>query len=198
MAEVLPVKYYQANLDFWEDWRIRSLETLRDGATYVKIYQKILCLSLQTGGVIIKNSLFETFGDQIANSLVNEDVGNINQAIVKCSQLGLMEIVEKPPTISLLQLPVLIQSYKAAKNSDEEAVNKPRQPSMSPVAIRMRKYRQRKKERLLLAAAEKDQVQQDNNELKQCPVCHGIGIITSDNCTYCCPTCSGSGKVKEE
>jgi len=80
--------------DFFDDLRIRKLQGIPGGDTYVLAYIKILTFSIPTSGIIIYQGIFETIEEEIALE-IREDPKTIRFVLEYASNHGMLEGMEQ-------------------------------------------------------------------------------------------------------
>jgi len=80
--------------DFFDDLRIRKLQGIPGGDTYVLAYIKILTFSIPTSGIIIYQGIFETIEEEIALE-IREDPKTIRFVLEYASNHGMLEGMER-------------------------------------------------------------------------------------------------------
>jgi predicted phage replisome organizer len=80
--------------DFFDDLRIRKLQSIPRGDTYVLAYIKILTYSIPTSGIIIYQGIFETIEEEIALE-IREDPKTIRFVLEYASNHGMLEGMEQ-------------------------------------------------------------------------------------------------------
>jgi predicted phage replisome organizer len=80
--------------DFFNDLRIRKLQSIPGGDTYVLAYIKILTYSIPTSGIIIYQGIFETIEEEIALE-IREDPKTIRFVLEYASNHGMLEGMEQ-------------------------------------------------------------------------------------------------------
>ena len=85
-------RYYwlKFKLDFFDDLRIRKLQSIPGGDTYVLTYIKILTYSISTSGIIIYQGIFETIEEEIALE-IREDPKTVRFVLEYASKHGMLE-----------------------------------------------------------------------------------------------------------
>ena len=85
-------RYYwlKFKLDFFDDLRIRKLQNIPGGDTYVLTYIKILTYSISTSGIIIYQGIFETIEEEIALE-IREDSKTVRFVLEYASKHGMLE-----------------------------------------------------------------------------------------------------------
>ena len=85
-------RYYwlKFKLDFFDDLRIRKLQSIPGGDTYVLTYIKILTYSISTSGIIIYQGIFETIEEEIALE-IREDSKTVRFVLEYASKHGMLE-----------------------------------------------------------------------------------------------------------
>ena len=80
--------------DFFDDLRIRKLQSIPGGDTYVLAYIKILTYSIPTSGIIVYQGIFETIEEEIALE-INEDAKTVRFVLEYASNHGMLEGMEQ-------------------------------------------------------------------------------------------------------
>ena len=80
--------------DFFDDLRIRKLQSIPGGDTYVLAYIKILTYSIPTSGIIVYQGIFETIEEEIALE-INEDTKTVRFVLEYASSHGMLEGMEQ-------------------------------------------------------------------------------------------------------
>ncbi len=80
--------------DFFDDLRIRKLQSIAGGDTYVLAYIKILTYSIPTSGIIIYRGIFETIEEEIALE-IREDPKTIRFVLEYAANHGMLEVMEQ-------------------------------------------------------------------------------------------------------
>jgi predicted phage replisome organizer len=80
--------------DFFDDLRIRKLQGIPGGDTYVLTYIKILTYSINTSGIIVYQGIFETIEEEIALE-IREDPKTIRFVLEYASNHGMLEGMEE-------------------------------------------------------------------------------------------------------
>jgi predicted phage replisome organizer len=80
--------------DFFDDLRIRKLQKIPGGDTYVLSYIKILTYSIPTSGIIVYQGIFETIEEEIALE-INEDAKTVRFVLEYASNHGMLEGMEQ-------------------------------------------------------------------------------------------------------
>jgi len=119
-------RYYwlKFKLDFFDDLRIRKLQSIPGGDTYVLTYIKILTYSISTSGIIIYRGVFETIEEEIALE-IREDSKTVRFVLEYASKHGMLEGMDEEGKFFL--------PYVAENTGSESASAK-----------RVRKYRDKK------------------------------------------------------
>lgn len=89
-------KYYWLKLmkDFFQQPKIKKLRRVAGGDTYTVIYLKLQLLSLENGGKLFFEGVEETFVEEIALT-IDEDEDNVRFTLMYLEQQGLLERVEE-------------------------------------------------------------------------------------------------------
>lgn len=87
-------KYYWLKLmkDFFQQPKIKKLRRVAGGDTYTVIYLKLQLLSLENGGKLYFDGVEETFAEEIALT-IDEDEDNVRFTLMYLKQQGLIEEV---------------------------------------------------------------------------------------------------------
>jgi len=80
--------------DFFDDLRIRKLQSIAGGDTYVLAYIKILTYSIPTSGIIIYQGIFETIEEEISLE-IREDPKTIRFVLEYAANHGMLEGMEQ-------------------------------------------------------------------------------------------------------
>lgn len=102
------------------------------------IYLRLLTLALQDNGYIIYDTHFGTIIEQLTYAMVDETEADIEATIAYCVALGLIQIIDKQ---SQLYFPAFAGMTNNIKSSGEIPTKNKKQLSMTPSAIRQRRYR---------------------------------------------------------
>lgn len=139
-------KYYWIRLktDFFKSLAMKKLRRIAGGDTYTIIYLKLQLLSADTEGVLYFEGVENTFAEEIA-SLLDEDEDNVKVTLQFLQSVGLLEQKEEDEYL-LTEVPFLIGGE-------------------SESAERVRKHRQRQ---ALLEAQEKEKALQCNVDVTAC------------------------------
>lgn len=139
-------KYYWIRLktDFFKSLAMKKLRRIAGGDTYTIIYLKLQLLSADTEGVLYFEGVENTFAEEIA-SLLDEDEDNVRVTLQFLQSVGLLEQKEEDEYL-LTEVPFLIGGE-------------------SESAERVRKHRQRQ---ALLEAQEKEKALQCNDHVTVC------------------------------
>lgn len=88
-------KYYWLKLmkDFFQQPKIKKLRRVAGGDTYTVIYLKLQLLSLENGGKLYFEGVEETFVEEIALT-IDEDEDNVRFTLMYLEQQGLLEKIE--------------------------------------------------------------------------------------------------------
>ena len=89
-------KYYWLKLmkDFFQQPKIKKLRRVAGGDTYTVIYLKLQLLSLENGGKLYFEGVEETFVEEIALT-IDEDEDNVRFTLMYLKQQGLIEEVDE-------------------------------------------------------------------------------------------------------
>lgn len=89
-------KYYWLKLmkDFFQQPKIKKLRRVAGGDTYTVIYLKLQLLSLENGGKLYFEGVEETFVEEIALT-IDEDEENVRFTLMYLEQQGLLEKIEE-------------------------------------------------------------------------------------------------------
>ena len=125
-------KYYWLKLmnDFFQQPKMKKLRKIAGGDTYTIIYLKMQLLSLKTGGKLYYDGIEETFAEELALT-IDEDEDNVLFTLMYLQKQGLIEKIDE----QVYTLPEAVQ----------------RIGSESDAAERMRRMRENKKEAKALA-----------------------------------------------
>nr|DAW56137.1 MAG TPA: replisome organizer protein [Caudoviricetes sp.] len=139
-------KYYWIRLktDFFKSLAMKKLRRIAGGDTYTIIYLKLQLLSADTEGVLYFEGVENTFAEEIA-SLLDEDEDNVKVTLQFLQSVGLLEQKEEDEYL-LTEVPFLI-------GGESESTE------------RVRKHRQRQ---ALLEAQEKEKALQCNDHVTAC------------------------------
>ena len=137
-------KYYwlKQSINFFQDPKIKKLRRIAGGDTYTIIYQKMMLLSVPTDGIIIFERIEDTFVDELA-LILDEDEANISVTINYMVAKGLLEEIEANKFL----LPTVPYHIGSEGTSAE----------------RVREHRKRKKEVLLQSNNDVTEVKQLSN-----------------------------------
>jgi predicted phage replisome organizer len=140
-------KYYWIRLktDFFKSLAMKKLRRIAGGDTYTIIYLKLQLLSADTEGVLYYEGIENSFYEEIA-SLLDEDEDNVKVTLQFLQSVGLLEQKSEDEYL-LTEVPFLIGSE-------------------SDSAERVRKHRAKKRE--LLEAQETDKALQCNTRVTEC------------------------------
>lgn len=101
--------------DFFRQKEIKKLRTIAGGDTYTIIYQKLLLLSLDTGGMLYYENLEDTFAEELA-LIIDEDPKNVELTLNYLLSTGLMEACSSSETF-LTRIPEM-----TGKETDKAAI----------------------------------------------------------------------------
>ena len=113
--------------DFFDDLRIRKLQSIPGGDTYLVAYMKILARSIPTGGVVIYQGIFGSIEEEIALD-INEDVKTVKFVLEFATNHKMAEGLEQGKYL----LPYAVENIGSETAS----------------AVRMRRLRNNKKKQL--------------------------------------------------
>ena len=138
-------RYYWLKLkaDWFSDKRIKKLRSIAGGDTHTIIYLKMMLLSLKDEGKLYFEGVEDNFASEIALAL-DEDAENVKLTLAFLQRHGLIEICDNDE-YQLTEVPTIIGSETAS-------------------AMRVREYRERKKEGRLLQC---NTLETGGNNLKQ-------------------------------
>lgn len=140
--EINSKRFYWLKMDrhFFNDARLKKMRKLPKGDTCVIIYQKLLLLSVEYGGVLVYEHIEDTFEKEMALKL-EEKVAPTETAIQYLKQQGMLVSVEgKEDEFFLIQAQNSIGSetksnvYKRQKRGEKEWLEK-FQPSSNQIPI---------------------------------------------------------------
>ena len=134
----IKLRFLQLKPDLFADPRIRKLKTPTNGYIMLVIYLRLLTLALQDNGYIIYDTHFGTIIEQLTYAMVDETEADIEATIAYCVALGLIQIIDKE---SQLYFPAFAGMTNNIKSSGEIPTKNKKQLSMTPSAIRQRRYR---------------------------------------------------------
>ena len=143
-------KYYWLKLmkDFFQQPKIKKLRRVAGGDTYTVIYLKLQLLSLENGGKLYFEGVEETFVEEIALT-IDEDEDNVRFTLMYLEQQGLLERIEENE--------YAMPETMARIGSESES------------AERVRQYRERQKQaEALPPASENPQALHCNNNVRTC------------------------------
>ena len=140
-------KYYWIKLQtgFFKSLAMKKLRRIAGGDTYTIIYLKLQLLSADTEGVLYYEGIENTFAEEIA-SLLDEDEDNVKVTLQFLESVGLLEQTSKDEYL-LTEVPFLVGSE-------------------SDSAERVRRCREKKK--ALIEAQEETKALQCNNGVTEC------------------------------
>lgn len=140
-------KYYWIRLktDFFKSLAMKKLRRIAGGDTYTIIYLKLQLLSVDNEGVLYYEGIENTFAEEIA-SLLDEDEDNVKVTLQFLESVGLLEHKSEDEYL-LTEVPFLIGSETDS-------------------AQRVRKHRENKK--ALLKAKENEKTLQCNTLVTEC------------------------------
>lgn len=140
-------KYYWIRLktDFFKSLAMKKLRRIAGGDTYTIIYLKLQLLSADNEGVLYYEGIENTFAEEIA-SLLDEDEDNVKVTLQFLESVGLLENKSEDEYL-LTEVPFLIGSETDS-------------------AQRVRKHREKKK--ALLEAKENEKMLQCNTFVTEC------------------------------
>lgn len=89
-------KYYWLKLmkDFFQQPKIKKLRRVAGGDTYTVIYLKLQLLSLENGGKLFFEGIEDTFVEEIALT-IDEDEDNVRFTLLYLEQQGLLEVIDE-------------------------------------------------------------------------------------------------------
>lgn len=89
-------KYYWLKLmkDFFQQPKIKKLRRVAGGDTYTVIYLKLQLLSLENGGKLFFEGVEDTFVEEIALT-IDEDEDNVRFTLLYLEQQGLLEVIDE-------------------------------------------------------------------------------------------------------
>jgi predicted phage replisome organizer len=97
--------------DFFHQKRIKKLRRIAGGDTYVIIYLKLMLLSINNNGVIIYESVEDTFEQELAYD-IDEDVENVQILIAFLIANGLCKVQDKE--YHMVEVPHLVGAEAAS------------------------------------------------------------------------------------
>lgn len=95
--------------DFFNAKEIKFLRKVAGGDTFALIYQRMMILSLNTGGKLYFENIGNTFAEEIAVEL-DEEVKNVEMTLNYLKGKGLIDFGESDSTLEFKQVPSLIGS----------------------------------------------------------------------------------------
>lgn len=93
--------------DFFNAKEIKFLRKVAGGDTFALIYQRMMILSLNTGGKLYFENIGNTFAEEIAVEL-DEEVKNVEMTLNYLKGKGLIDFGESDSTLEFKQVPSLI------------------------------------------------------------------------------------------
>lgn len=141
----IKLRFLQLKPDLFADPRIRKLKTPTNGYIMLVIYLRLLTLALQDNGYIIYDTHFCTIIEQLSYAMADETEANIEATIAYCVALGLIQIIDKQ---TQLFFPAFAGMTNNLKSTGEIPTKNKKQLSMTPSAIRQRRYRANKKRKM--------------------------------------------------
>ncbi len=113
--------------DFFNAKEIKFLRKVAGGDTFALIYQRMMILSLNTGGKLYFENIGNTFAEEIAVEL-DEEVKNVDMTLNYLKGKGLIDFGESDSTLEFKQVPSLIGSETNwARYKNQERMNKKEQ-----------------------------------------------------------------------
>ena len=135
----------QLKIDLFYDPRIRKLKQTSNGHIMLVIYLYMLTLALENDGYIIYDTHFDNLGEQLSFSMQDEKKSDIEATIAYCVALGLIQVVGMQQQ---LFFPAFAGMTNNLKSTGEIPTKNKKQLSMTPSAIRQRRYRANKKRKM--------------------------------------------------
>ena len=140
--EINSKRFYWLKMDrhFFNDARIKKMRKLPKGDTCVIIYQKLLLLSVEYGGVLVYEHIEDTFEKEMALKLEEKEVPTETTIQYLKQQGMLVPVEEKDDEFFLIQAQNSIGSetksnvYKRQKRGEKEWLEK-FQPSSNQIPI---------------------------------------------------------------
>lgn len=117
-------RYYWLKLseNFFREPEVKKLRQLPGGDIHTIIYQKLMLLSLETGGTLYFSGIDDTLEAELALT-IDEDANTVRMCIMYLEKVRLIEYIEDRTAIIMRQVPELIGSETDAARRQRKSRN---------------------------------------------------------------------------